>query len=65
MLCGTVWRERGWGKRVGLALMASTVLGLSGSCLPNNFWSGLIANSVSAVTGVLLSDFLQVFLPPV
>ena len=46
-------------------VLGSIMLVFSGPCLPDNFASNLVANSVSAVTGVLLSDFLNVVIPPV
>jgi len=37
----------------------------SGSCLPQGYFSDLLASSLSASVGVLLSDFFSVVLPPV
>lgn len=57
-------RSRGR-RRITLAFTAGALVAFSGPCLPDDFWSSLLANSLSAVTGVLLSDFLNVVLPPV
>lgn len=37
----------------------------SGPCLPQGYFSDLLASSLTASVGVLLSDFFAVVLPPV
>ena len=46
-------------------VLGTIMLVFSGPCLPDSFASNLLANSLTAVTGVLLSDFLNVVIPPV
>ncbi|MBI4717867.1 MAG: hypothetical protein HY763_08700 [Planctomycetes bacterium] len=50
-------------RRLLRCLGVAVVLSL-GPCLPNNYFSSLFSSSLSAVTGVVLSDFLSVVLPP-
>lgn len=40
------------------------LLAFAGPCLPNDYWSDLLASAGSALTGALLSELLNAILPP-
>ena len=54
--------SRIWGARLYLV---SGMFLLAGSCLPDNALADLTGSSLSAVVSVLLSDLLNVVIPPI
>ncbi|MCP4589382.1 MAG: hypothetical protein GY842_01430 [bacterium] len=56
---------RALGRMIRWRTLACTTLVLGGPCLPDNIFGDLFGSSISAITGVLLSDLLNVVLPPV
>lgn len=56
------WRSTLW-RWTALATLGT--LTAVGGCLPPNYFADLAGSSISAVVGVLLSDALNVLLPPI
>jgi len=51
-------------RRISYLVSAAGLLSLS-SCLPDNFLPNLLGSSISGVASAILSDVLNVVLPPI